>query len=605
MLDRRLQLGNCPDTLRQVWLPLEELKEKAWHVLGRPGAGKTFFLRHLGVRFINRELPLFVLDLKGDVHDYLVPYCVKQRLHRRTRIVDPADVQAGPCMAPAINGFDEPLPPDKVAGRMLTAFKALFRKRNEYQPNVEDSARFAFQLLAATRQADGRPWTVYETEEILVQGKSPFRDALFSRLTPQHAYLIKRLTVIEDLKASDQALRFAPVQTRVAALRYGDPMRAILGQATSTIDFDWLLANAGIFLLRGFEADRDRSELDFLAAVCLEKIKGAFRRRPKADWKQPAYILIDEAHRLVSGGAGDDLLECIDELRSYGANLILSHQGVSQLIPPGDPGDHRLRDSVLGRTRIKVYFSTGHRDADEDLQGEVFADQLPEVLRERKHTVTTKWLRPVLGTAATHVHTEGQSGGSGHGLSVTQPNVPPGIGGGLPVTTRSTHDADATSSAESTVEGPFYYWHVEEQESGVTFVDENEAKARFVKALVSQPDRHFVFKLGAHKAISLMSADVPALNVHPCEIEAFKRTVYATSARPAAEVLGELESRVAGFLEAHRQAVDVELERREREAELSGPEHAGAAGVIPPEVAGEPTVDVAAKIDARRRRRRA
>lgn len=144
-----------------------------------------------------------------------------------------------------------------------------------------------------------------------------------------------------------QAQEIGSLQNKVAALADALPLRLIIGQPSSTIDFNTILE-------RGTPLVLDLSDIgDEPAALIGALVINAFRQAADATRNRKAYrLVIDECQNF-----GTHVLDTI--LAESGKRelwLTLAHQFVSQL-------DERLWHSILANCSTLISFRVGAEDA--------------------------------------------------------------------------------------------------------------------------------------------------------------------------------------------------------------------------------------------------
>ena len=145
--------------------------------------------------------------------------------------------------------------------------------------------------------------------------------------------------------ARQQAQEIGSLQNKVAALADPLPLRYVLGQPTSTVDFKRILGNGTPLIL-------DLSDLgDEPAAILGAVVINAFKQAAETA-QTPYRLFIDEFQNF-----GTSIISTIlSESAKFGLSLTLAHQFISQL-------DDEIRDAVLGNCSTIVSFRVGANDA--------------------------------------------------------------------------------------------------------------------------------------------------------------------------------------------------------------------------------------------------
>ncbi len=608
-MDPLIHLGDEPATRRRWWRKLSALLKKHAHVMGLPNSGKTFWLFALVQQLVAAGVVVIVLDFKFDLYWLCLLEAVRRRRARRTLVVDPYDAVEDFRVAPQLTPLDEAADPAIIAAWTKDSMKRLFQAPpGQFNSHIDDALLLGNNLLTQHAAKTGEPWSVFEVSAVLSVTHPAFRARLLQ--TCDDPALTARVEDLEGHRPYELSGMWNPVQTRVFQLRSSPAMPALLGGRRATVSLDDFLAtrSGGLLLARLYDARLPRSDLDFLGAVLLQKIQAAVYRRPRRDWVQPVFLIVDEVQRAV-GTAGEEFCDFLERSRSFGLNVFASHQFLSQLLPRENPLDRRLLDGLTQIPGIRAYFNTGSRDAlGGGLVDEVCLPAVEARTREKKHITPAHRTRFVEETrrvyqtseSASDSWSEGESesGGTGSsdvsssgasfGLGDTTSSalvyprgdgliLPGGFGPAGALTEMSASSFQSASShLHASGTSDFSGWAtsrargggatrgkgeaivpwlkpVEVVEEGQpTFYTPEEARLHYAGWFHGQQQRRFVLYLGT-EAVRLRSPTVHIPRVFAREVRALKETVYARIAVPTDAILEDLKTRVPRFLAAAQQ----------------------------------------------------
>jgi hypothetical protein len=422
-----------------VWA-LSDLLEKHILVVGQSGAGKTRWLAQFVNFLIDQDAACFVLDFKGDLVRLVSRHVTRRYLGKRAVFFDPGGALENGSRVPNVNIFDGPYHSARKAAHFKTSVKTLFRSPGQASvltsnPWLDETLLLIGNLLAAAPSPEGA-WTIFEALAALSPKDSTFRNYLLGRA--RNPFLERRFLELDEYRFADRCAMVNPVIARLMQLLLLRPVAAVLGGSKTTIAFDRLLERAGIFLGLFEHPQIEAGEMAFVAATAFLKIKEAVFARTPRNVKRPCFLVIDEAARLVDAGLGDQLADLLERSRSYGCQIILSSQFLTQYVPQDSPHNTRLLESVVSQTAIKVAFRTSRTDAEVlKLWAELYSDLFHQETHRVKHQVISTVLKPVLtwldvhsyGTASSRggstsvsegrTETDGESDGSAHAESVS------------------------------------------------------------------------------------------------------------------------------------------------------------------------------------------
>jgi hypothetical protein len=147
----------------------------------------------------------------------------------------------------------------------------------------------------------------------------------------------------------------APIQNKVGQFLMNPPIRNILGQVRSKIDFRFLMDTGRVFIANLSKGKLGADKANLLGSLLTTQFQLAAMSRvdtPEVE-RRDFHLFIDEFHNFTT----DSFAAILAEARKYRLCLILSHQYLDQLSP-------EIRQAVFGNAGTMITFRTGHTDAE-------------------------------------------------------------------------------------------------------------------------------------------------------------------------------------------------------------------------------------------------
>ena len=208
-----------------------------------------------------------------------------------------------------------------------------------------ETPRLLYYLRASIRLLlDNWNTTLLDIRRVLADDK--YRARLLRKCTDKETR--QTWTEFDAKDARQQAQEIGSLQNKVAALADPLPLRYMVGQPTSTVDFKKIIQRGTVLIV-------DLSDLgDEPAAILGAIIISAFKQAADAvgDPARPYRLYIDEFQNF-----GTSIISTIlSESRKRGLFLTLAHQFISQL-------HEEIQDAVLGNCSTIISFRVGPNDA--------------------------------------------------------------------------------------------------------------------------------------------------------------------------------------------------------------------------------------------------
>jgi len=535
-MNQKILIGKNHLSGRNIYLPLSEFQSHI-HVLGRTGQGKSKFLEHLAREIIQNKNSLILIDGKGDLYDSMVKFCTRRRLENRTILIDPHQTE----YSVGINYLElfGKTNPEELAEMILEGLKKIFGEDEQYQPWFE---RWALASLVPLIKTGG---TLIDLVEFSSLADSRFRDKILKELDDD--FYSKEWRELEIFKKLEQATMINVLRTRAGKIFSSLPLRYILGQKKTTINWQKVMSEGGIILAdlsrRSPLTEKTASVLGI--AILHQIIQNAYQR-PK-EKRRSCYLMVDEFQKF----ACNDFADALETLRGLGVYLILSNQELQQLKDESE----RLYSSVMANTRIKITFSISRQDAlemaEELFTGYIRTDEIKDILWQTKFypKETTREIVSI-GTSRTTSESRGWQTTFTEGIGTTTSLSPEGD---VLITTTSSQESfsqgesfshsESLGETETISKVPWYEYEPFQEISSRTYFSIDEIKEKYRAWITRQDPRHAQLKIGSRKPIPILTPFIEEVRVREKDVEKLKQIVYNKYAKPIDIVRKEIEQR--------------------------------------------------------------
>jgi len=333
------------------------------YVIGKTGSGKTTLLRNLIVQHIAAGHGVGVIDPHGDLADELLDQIPS---HRTRHVVsfNPSDRD----FPIGLNLLGNVAPDDRhlIASGIVSAFKSIWR--DSWGPRME---YILYNALAALLDCEGA--TLLGVSRMLVD--AGYRQWVVRQIQDP---FVKAFWTDELENYDERFMREAisPIQNKIGQFFTNPPMRNVLGQVQSKVDFRFVMDNERIFIANLSKGKLGEDKANLLGSLLTTQFQLAAMSRayiPEHE-RRDFFLFIDEFHNFTT----DSFASILSEARKYRLNLTLSHQYIAQLPLP-------IRDAVFGNVGTLVSFRVGNTDA------VVMEREFGEVLRASQFTDLDKF----------------------------------------------------------------------------------------------------------------------------------------------------------------------------------------------------------------------
>jgi len=147
-----------------------------------------------------------------------------------------------------------------------------------------------------------------------------------------------------------------PILNKMGRFLLSQPLRSILGQRSSSLDFSRVLGQSRVLLVNLAKGKIGEENSRLIGSLFVSQIQlAAMRRASDPREQRPPFALYVDEFQNFTTSAFDIILS---EAGKYRLWLTMAHQFISQL-------DRRMRDAILGNVGTIVMFSLGPPDAHE------------------------------------------------------------------------------------------------------------------------------------------------------------------------------------------------------------------------------------------------
>ena len=320
------------------------------YIIGKTGSGKTTLLRNMILQHIYLGHGVALLDPHGDLADELLDNFPPSRANDLVYF-NPGDLEFPIGLNLLAN-----VPRDRrhlVASGIVGAFKSIWR--DSWGPRMEyilHNALLALldcqntSLLGVNRMltdAEYRAWVIRHVQD-------PFVRQFWTEEFAGY-----------DARFVREAI--APIQNKIGQFLMNPPIRNILGQVKSKIDFRFMMDTGRVFIANLSKGKLGADKANLLGSLLTTQFQLAAMSRadvPETE-RRDFHLFIDEFHNFTT----DSFAAILAEARKYRLCLTLSHQYLDQLSP-------EVRQAVFGNTGTMISFRIGPTDA--ELLAKDFAD---------------------------------------------------------------------------------------------------------------------------------------------------------------------------------------------------------------------------------------
>ena len=327
---------NCDESFREFFfewmkyaalLPLRMLRMHLW-ILGATGSGKTWLLTLIFYRLVRKykKFSHVLLDVHGDISKVVKRHKAFAKNPDRLIYINPF-LRTG--MIPTFNFFElgNNSLKDKihVAENLITAFEECLERddaRSEVQINYLENCIYF--LL------DRSGSTIIDLKDLLACKEGILEEA--RKYNPDF---------FDDVYQKPTNRTRKSLLDRVSRLLNSPILEGLFG-GQSTFDLEWAMNSGKVIIF-------DLGDLSDMTAKIFGKfiiasIKAIARKRQKDNYPCSTFLMLDEAHVLMSGTFN----YILEQLRGFGLHTILSHQYPNQLGPQKETVQENCAIKIAG-----------------------------------------------------------------------------------------------------------------------------------------------------------------------------------------------------------------------------------------------------------------
>lgn len=310
------------------------------YVVGASGTGKSTLLLNLIIQDIHSGQGIAVLDPHGDLIDQILDWIPKNRKDD-VILFNPADED----YPIPFNIFSAASETEKtlLASDLTGVFRRLSSSWGDQMNSVLANGILA--MLESNEAA-----TLMTLRRFLIE--KPYRNEFLKTVQDQEIvyYWEKEFPLLSGRPQ-------ASVLTRLDTFLRPKPIRHMVGQKASRIDFASIMNNRKIFLAKLSHGGIGEENSYLLGALLVAKIHQIALSRQEIEQKkrQPFYLYIDEFQNFVT----PSMESILSGARKYNLGLILAHQELRQLAAK----DKEVASSVLSNPYTRICFRLGETDA--------------------------------------------------------------------------------------------------------------------------------------------------------------------------------------------------------------------------------------------------
>ncbi len=322
-------------------------------ILGQTGSGKSTLMESMILQDIRAGRGVAVIDPHGELAESILGKIPPERVHD-VIVFDPLDRER-PIGFNLLqwSSLDER---DLIIDELYLTMDRLYDMRETGGPIFESNFRGMLKLLMGDSKRDGFTPTLMEFT--LCYQNSRFRSWL--KTSVQDPQVLDFLEELEETGGEARINNLSPYITSKFSRFISDTtLKRIIGQGQSGIDFDDIMNNGKILLVKLGKGRFGSVISALLANQMVSRFKFAAMKRgemPRSQ-RREFFLYVDEAHNLPA----ENFMELLSEARKYRMGLTLATQYTAQLGQSGGKDD--LLAAILGNVGALVLFRLGNEDA--------------------------------------------------------------------------------------------------------------------------------------------------------------------------------------------------------------------------------------------------
>lgn len=325
----------------------EEDRLRHMYVVGQTGVGKTSMLKTLIINDILAGNGVCYIDPHGDDALDIINHIPKERAED-VIIFDPADTER----PMGLNLFEAKTIEEKDFV-IQEAIQMLYRLYDPGHTGIM-GPRFEhwFRNAALALMADPEGGTFIEVPRIFTDDKYLAQKLRYVTDPVVKNFWINEMGQTADFHKSEVLGWFVG---KFGAFMTNTTMRNILGQTKSSFNFEDIMDNKKIFIIRLSKGVIGEMNMQLLGMIFISKFQMAAMRRAGKDASQrtPFYMYIDEFQNFAT----DNITQIFSEARKFKLSLTVANQYISQM-------REDIRDSVFGNVGTIASFRVSSEDGE-------------------------------------------------------------------------------------------------------------------------------------------------------------------------------------------------------------------------------------------------
>jgi hypothetical protein len=308
------------DTNDSIYLISPEARKRHLAIFGKSGVGKTTLMRNMIMWDIDCGLGVTVIDPHGSLISDLLDLIPRARTND-VIYFNPHDR----AFVPGINIMERV----SEEHRPLVVSALTSTLRNIWPDNWGPQTDLILSSFAYALLEQSEPTTLLGLHKLLTRPE--YRAHVAKRITDP---VIRSFfdTYENEWDDNKRASASAPPLNKIAKLVTNPLLRNVVGQATSSFDFRWMMDSKKILLCDLSKGALGEDVSSLLGSLIVTKLFLAALSRqdtPETD-RIPHFFYIDEVHNFTYG---IDLASILSEARKYRLTLTVATQTLSQLPP--------------------------------------------------------------------------------------------------------------------------------------------------------------------------------------------------------------------------------------------------------------------------------
>jgi hypothetical protein len=501
-LGNDIQLGRKSGEPGMLTLPADA-RDKHVYICGATGSGKSKLLESLIRQDITNwnssQCGMLLLDPHGSLYDSLLRW-LAWHPQLASRPIIPIDLRRDD----QILAYNVLRPRQASAAVVVETFVEAMAYTWGAR-STDQTPLFARWASNTMRALYEKGYTLAEAQYLTDRQNQHLRQVMTANLTDEVCG--RDWAYANALSPKDFDAQIGSTLNRLGRFLRNEHMRAMFGQATSSLDLGRALNEGAIILVSlAREGGRvSKEDTDLFATLLLSDLWTAAQERGKHAGAKPFYVYMDEAQRFIT----PTIAENLDEARGFGLHLTLANQFPGQFLTRGDSGK-QLYDSVMENATTKVVFRLGNEENLKPMAQWLFRGTMdPDEVKLKLYSTKVMDYR----TEMRESYSTGKSSGKGGGKFAGHSS---GHGAGTGLSSSETGDilnqqessqdslSDAAGESESWSEGttetvtrtPTLMPIMGQEISQVQYRSLDEQLFRAMAALFEQRQRHCVARIG-------------------------------------------------------------------------------------------------------------